>query len=128
MAVMKHQFEGRAFLSGSSYGGRQASLLAASPTVLVEGLLLLSYPLHPPGKPAQLRTAHFSELQTPALFVSGTKDVFGTIAELKAAIDLVPARTELLEIEGASHGLSKPGSAESASNIVTQRFLDFFSR
>ena len=126
VALMKDQFAGRAFLGGSSYGGRQASLLAASQPGLVEGLLLLSYPLHPPGKHAQLRTAHFSQLQTPSLFVSGTKDAFGTIAELEAAMTLIPARTELLEIEGASHGLSKPGSTESVFSIVTHRFHDFF--
>lgn len=127
VALMKVQFAGRGFLGGTSYGGRQASLLAASEQGLVEALLLLSYPLHPPGKPTQLRTAHFSKLRTPSLFVSGTKDVFGTIAELKSAIELIPARTELVEIDGASHGLSKPGSMESVSSIVTQRFLDFFS-
>ena len=127
VALMRRQFAGLAFLGGSSYGGRQASLLAASHAGLVDGLLLLSYPLHPPGKPAQLRTAHFPQLRTPSLFVSGTKDVFGTIAELKAAIELIPARTELVEIAGASHGLSKPGSGENVSSIVTQRFFDFFS-
>ncbi len=125
IALMKDQFAGRAFLGGSSYGGRQASVLAASQPGLVEGLLLLSYPLHPPGKPAQLRTAHFSQLQTPTIFVSGTKDAFGTIAELEAAIKLIPADTELVTIDGASHGLSKPGSAEIVSGIVRQRFLDF---
>jgi predicted alpha/beta-hydrolase family hydrolase len=126
VALMKNKFTGRAFLGGSSYGGRQASLLVASDPGLVEGLLLLSYPLHPPGKPAQLRTAHFSGLQTPSLFVSGTKDAFGTIEELKAAIELIPARTELVPIEGAAHGLSKSGSVESVAHITKQKFLDFF--
>jgi len=124
---MREQFAGRAFLGGSSYGGRQASLVAAAHPGLVEGLLLLSYPLHPPGKPVQLRTAHFSELRTPALFVSGTKDAFGSIAELKAAITLIPARTALAEIDGAAHGLSTPGSGHNVPGIVRQRFLDFFA-
>jgi len=126
VSLMKGRLAGRAFLGGSSYGGRQASLLAASHPGLVEGLVLLSYPLHPPGKPAQLRTAHFSQLRMPSLFVSGTKDVFGTIEELEAAIKLIPARVELVKIEGASHGLSKPGSAEGVAGIVRQKFLDFF--
>jgi len=112
ITLMREKSTGRAFLGGSSYGGRQASLLSASHPGLVEGLVLLSYPLHPPGKPAQLRTAHFLELQTPALFVSGTKDVFGTIDELEAAIKLIPANTELVKIDGTSHGLSKQGSAK----------------
>jgi uncharacterized protein len=125
VTVMKHQFAGRAFLGGSSYGGRQASLLAASHPGLVGGLLLLSYPLHPPGKLAQLRTAHFPQLRTPSLFVSGTKDAFGTIAELRAAIELIPTRTGLVEISGASHGLSKPRSTETVSALITQQFLAF---
>jgi uncharacterized protein len=127
VALMKRQLDGRAFFGGSSYGGRQASLLAASHPDLVEGLLLLSYPLHPPGKPAQLRTAHFPKLQTPSLFVSGTKDVFGTIEELEAAIKLIPARTELVKIEGAAHGLSKSGSGEAVASVVRKSFLDFFA-
>jgi predicted alpha/beta-hydrolase family hydrolase len=60
------------------------------------------------------------------LFVSGTKDAFGTIEELKAAIELIPARTELVPIEGAAHGLSKSGSVESVAHITKQKFLDFF--
>jgi predicted alpha/beta-hydrolase family hydrolase len=127
VALMKKQMAGRAFVGGSSYGGRQASLLAAAQPRLVEGLLLLSYPLHPPGKPAQLRTAHFLELRPPSLFVSGTKDVFGTIDELEAAIKLIPANTELVKIDGASHGLSKQGSAKGVAAVVTQAFRNFFA-
>jgi predicted alpha/beta-hydrolase family hydrolase len=123
VTLMRKLFDGRAFLGGSSYGGRQASLLAASHPDLVEGLLLLSYPLHPPGKPTQLRTAHFLKLQTPSLFVSGTKDVFGTTEELEAAIKLIPVRTELVEIDGAAHGLSKPASVAST---VRASFMSFF--
>ncbi len=69
-------------LGGHSYGGRQASMLAAEQPDLVPALLLLSYPLHPPGKPEQLRTAHFPKLQTPALFVHGETDPFGTPDEM----------------------------------------------
>ena len=127
LVLMQKQFSGRAFLGGSSYGGRQASLLAASRPGLIDGLLLLSYPLHPPGKPASLRTDHFPELQTPALFVSGTKDTFATVDELEAAMKLIPARTELVQIAGASHGLSKAGSASSVADVVTQKFLAFFA-
>jgi predicted alpha/beta-hydrolase family hydrolase len=94
-------------LGGHSYGGRQASMLVAESPELVEALLLLSYPLHPPKKPEQLRTAHFAQLRTPALFVSGTKDEFGTAAEMKSAIALIPAKTELQIIEGAGHDLMK---------------------
>jgi uncharacterized protein len=127
VALMKEQFTGRAFLGGSSYGGRQATLLLASNPGLVGGLLLLSYPLHPPGKPAQLRTAHFPQLRTPSLFVSGTKDAFGTINELEAAIKLIPARTELVQIEGGTHGLSKSGTTKVVADVVCRKFIEFFA-
>ena len=124
--LMKQRLGGRAFLGGSSYGGRQASILAASEPNLVEGLLLLSYPLHPPGRPAQLRTAHFPELRTPSLFVSGTRDSFGTIEELQAAIRLIPARTKLVPIDGAAHGLSDKKRQADIVETVLSRFRDFF--
>src|SRR5580698_2359967 len=83
---MRRLVSGRLFLGGHSYGGRQASMLAAAEPGLVERLLLLSYPLHPPQRPAELRTAHFPNLQTPALFVSGVRDGFATTDELTAAL------------------------------------------
>lgn len=124
--LMRQQFSGRAFLAGSSYGGRQASLLVASEPRLVDGLLLLSYPLHPPGKPAQLRTQHFPSLQTPTLFISGTRDSFGTIAELQSAITLIPATTKLIPVEGASHGLSDKKKQDEFVNLITPSFREFF--
>jgi uncharacterized protein len=96
----------RVFLGGHSYGGRQASMLAADDPELVEGLLLLSYPLHPPRKPDQLRTAHFPALHTSALFVHGSRDPFGTLEEMRSALRLIPATTSLLPIDGAGHDLN----------------------
>jgi len=98
---------GSLFLGGQSYGGRQATLLAAEEHKLVSALLLFSYPLHPPGKPDRLRTEHFPRLRAPALFVQGTTDPFGTIDELRGALALIPARTRLLPIEGACHDLRR---------------------
>ena len=95
----------RVFLGGHSYGGRQASMLAAADPGLVEGLLLLSYPLHPPRKPDQLRTAHFPELRTRALFVHGSRDPFGTLEEMRSVLALIPAATSLVPIEDAGHDL-----------------------
>ena len=92
-------------LGGHSYGGRQASMLAAEQPDIAEMLLLLSYPLHPPRKREQLRTAHFPNLRTPALFVHGTRDPFGSIDELRTAIALIPAPTKLVAIEKAGHEL-----------------------
>jgi uncharacterized protein len=125
--LMKKQFAGRAFLGGSSYGGRQASMLLAEESSLVEGLLLLSYPLHPPGRPAQLRTAHFPTLRTPVLFISGTKDTFGSIDELEAAIKLIPARKKLAAIAGAPHGLSQKSSRDEVPETVVREFEEFFA-
>jgi len=102
----------RVVLGGHSYGGRQASMLCAEDPTLVPALLLLSYPLHPPRKPEQQRTQHLPDLRTPALFVSGTRDPFGTIAELQQALKMIPARTKLLPIEGAGHDLGFKGKAK----------------
>jgi uncharacterized protein len=124
--LMKKQFAGRAFLGGSSYGGRQASMLLAEEPSLVDGLLLLSYPLHPPGRPAQLRTAHFPTLRTPVLFVSGTKDAFGSIEELEAALTLIPARKKLVAIAGAPHGLSQKSNSDEVPEVVVREFESFF--
>ena len=96
---------GSVILGGQSYGGRQSTMLAAEQPGLVEALLLLSYPLHPPGKADKLRTEHFPSLHTPALFVQGTKDPFGTIEEVAQALRLIPARHELVEVAGAGHDL-----------------------
>jgi len=92
-------------LGGHSYGGRQASMLLAENPGIADMLLLLSYPLHPPRKPLQLRTAHFPGIRTPALFVSGARDPFGSIAEMRAAIAAIPARHHLVEIDKAGHEL-----------------------
>jgi predicted alpha/beta-hydrolase family hydrolase len=93
------------YLGGQSYGGRQATMLAAEDPSVADALLLLSYPLHPPGKPAEVRTAHFPNLRTPALFAHGTRDPFGTIEEMREALKAIPARTDLLVVDGAPHGL-----------------------
>jgi uncharacterized protein len=107
IAFLKPMAAKRLYLGGQSYGGRQASLLSAEHPRLVDRLLLLSYPLHPPGKPAQLRTAHFPMLRTPCLFVSGTADPFGSPAELEQAIAAIPARSQRIVIDGAGHDLKR---------------------
>jgi len=107
VAALREHAPAKLYLGGHSYGGRQASMLAAETPDIAAALLLLSYPLHPPDKPTQLRTQHFPALKVPALFVSGTKDGFGTIAELEAAIKTIPAPTRLIAIEGAGHDLKR---------------------
>ena len=98
---------GKVFLGGHSYGGRQASILAANEPECCDGLLLLSYPLHSPKKPHELRTAHLPNLQTPALFVHGTTDPFGSIDEMRCSLQSIPAHTELVAVEGAAHDLAR---------------------
>jgi len=104
---LKPTVSGPLYVGGHSYGGRQATMLAAEKPDAAAGLLALSYPLHPPAKPDQLRTAHFPALRTPTLFVHGAKDGFGSINELRSALALVPAHTELLTIAGAGHDLAR---------------------
>lgn len=94
-------------LGGQSYGGRQATKLAADQPGLAAGLVLFSYPLHPPGRPERLRTEHFPRLRTRAVFVQGTNDPFGSPDELRAALALVPAPTRLIAIDGAAHDLKR---------------------
>jgi hypothetical protein len=82
-------------------------MLAASTPQLADALMLLSYPLHPPKQPEKKRTAFFPELRIPALFVHGTHDPFASLEELRDAIALIPARTDLLPVEGAGHDLAR---------------------
>jgi predicted alpha/beta-hydrolase family hydrolase len=94
---------GPVFFGGHSYGGRQASMLTADDPSVAAGLLLLSYPLHPPRRPAELRTAHFPRVHVPALFVHGARDPFGSPQEMEAALTLIPAPTRLLLLPGGHH-------------------------
>jgi predicted alpha/beta-hydrolase family hydrolase len=126
--LLKGSFADRVFLGGQSYGGRQASMLAASTPDLVDGLLLLSYPLHPPGRPAQLRTAHFPQLRTAVLFVQGSRDPFGSPEEIEAAIKLIPGKTKLAIVEGQGHGLISRKSPAGLPHKILQDFSEFFAR
>jgi predicted alpha/beta-hydrolase family hydrolase len=107
VAAMRKLTSGPVILGGHSYGGRQATMLAAEAPGIANTLLLLSYPLHPPGKPERVRTGHFPSLRTPALFMHGTKDPFGTIEEMRGDLQLIPARTEIAVVEGAGHDLMR---------------------
>ena len=107
---------GRIFAGGHSYGGRQTAMLAAERQTPAAALLLLSYPLHPPNKPQQKRTSFFPQLAKPALFVHGTADPFASLEELREAMALIPARTDLLPVEGAGHDLKR--AAGLASEVL----------
>jgi predicted alpha/beta-hydrolase family hydrolase len=113
------------FLGGHSYGGRQASMLAAKDSQIADALLLLSYPLHPPKQPEKLRTEHFPSLQVPALFVHGVRDGFATDTEMEQALSLIPARTEMISISGAGHELMSKSNRDVLLEQVTSRFAAF---
>jgi len=109
VAELRKLVSGRVFAAGHSYGGRQSAMAAAERPDMAAGLLLLSYPLHPPQRPEQKRTSYFPDLRSPALFVHGTKDPFGSVEELREAMALIPARTELLVVDRAGHDLKRAG-------------------
>jgi predicted alpha/beta-hydrolase family hydrolase len=123
---LREKHPDQVWLGGASYGGRQASMLAAENPGLADRLLLLSYPLHAPGKPEQLRTAHFPKLQAPVLFVHGTRDPFGSSEEFRAAMKLIPAPVQILEIEGVGHDLGRNPAVTATS--IAQRLLGFDSQ
>jgi uncharacterized protein len=91
-------------LGGRSMGGRMCSMAVAE-GLGAAALILISYPLHPPGKPDRPRTEHLVSLQVPCLFVSGTRDAFGTPDELEAATATIPGPVTHVWIEGGDHGL-----------------------
>jgi len=131
IAAFRKLVSGRIFIGGQSYGGRQASMLLAEPTNSrkdADGLLLLSYPLHAPGRPDQPRTQHLPKLQVSTLFVHGTRDPFGSIDEIEAARKLIPVKTDLLIVEGAGHDLGFKGKSkrEELPGAVREKFSDFF--
>jgi uncharacterized protein len=99
----------RLVIGGRSMGGRIASMVVAG-GVAVDALALFAYPLHPPGKPDQLRVEHFSSIKSPVLFISGTNDAFASPDELRAAAKQV-RRTTVHLLDRADHGFSLPKSS-----------------
>lgn len=97
------------FVGGKSMGGRIASHLAAGDHEPIAGLVFLGYPLHPPGRPDQRRDAHLPAITEPMLFVQGSRDAFGTSAELE---ELLPRlqRAELFVVPGGDHSFKVPGT------------------
>jgi predicted alpha/beta-hydrolase family hydrolase len=107
VAAMRRRGARRIVLGGQSYGGRQATMLAAETPEIADALLLTSYPLHPPGKPERLRTEHFPRLRLPAVFVQGAADPFGSPEELRAALAAVPVPPAIVAVPGAGHDLKR---------------------
>jgi predicted alpha/beta-hydrolase family hydrolase len=107
---------GRIAIGGRSFGGRMCSMAAAE-GLDVAALVLVSYPLHPPGKPDRLRTDHFPQLHLPCLFVSGRKDAFATPAELERETAAIPGPVTACFVEG-DHSLRR-SEAEVAAIVAT---------
>lgn len=124
--VMRGMVSGRVFLGGISYGGRMASMAAAEDAKLCDGLLLLSYPLHPPGKPQQLRIAHLAKIAVPTLFVSGDKDPFGSPDEFAAALKTMPSKPTLLTVPGVGHDLGFGKRAKKKAGELPASILEAF--
>jgi len=116
-------------MGGRSMGGRMCSMIAAGadgapPPPNLRGLVLISYPLHPPGKPDALRVEHLPDIAVPTLFISGTKDTFGTPDEIRAWTATMPrtAKVQHLFIEGKGHDL------KGSDHTIAGCLLDFLNR
>ncbi len=105
---------GQIAVGGRSFGGRMCSMAVAE-GLEAAALVLVSYPLHPPGKPDRLRTEHFPALQVPCLFVSGRRDAFATTDELEREATAIPEDVTLSFVDG-DHSLRK--SERGAAEIV----------
>jgi predicted alpha/beta-hydrolase family hydrolase len=103
-------------LGGRSMGGRICSMAVAGGLPAV-GLVLICYPLHPPGRPEKLRTDHFPAIDVPCLFVSGTRDAFGTPEELEAATPAIAGPVTHVWLEGKTHELR--GADARIAEVVT---------
>ncbi|MDQ4069039.1 MAG: dienelactone hydrolase [Actinomycetota bacterium] len=103
----------RLLLGGRSFGGRMCSVAVAEGLPAL-GLVLVSYPLHPPGRPEKQRVDHFPQLDVPCLFLSGTRDAFATPAELEAATAAIPGPVTHVWVEGGDHGLRGRDAAVAA--------------
>jgi predicted alpha/beta-hydrolase family hydrolase len=119
----------RLAIGGKSMGGRIASMvLAARPTTpaweRVSGLVLLGYPLHPPGKPEQLRTAHLPSLRVPVLLVHGTRDAFGGREEIEPVFQALPTRVDFEFIERGDHSFKVPKSTGLTEATVLEGISD----
>ncbi|HLH29079.1 MAG TPA: alpha/beta family hydrolase, partial [Acidimicrobiales bacterium] len=95
----------RIAVGGRSMGGRMCSMAVAE-GLDVAGLVLVSYPLHPPGRPDRLRTSHFADLKVPCLFVSGRRDPFGTPEEIEREVAAIPGQVTVTFLEG-DHSLRR---------------------
>lgn len=119
-------------IGGKSMGGRIASHLAAAEgdaaDRVIAGLVFLGYPLHPPGKPQQLRAAHLAHIRAPMLFVQGSRDPFGTPAELRPVLEGLTAPVTLHIVENGDHSLAPPKTSSVSVDQVYEAVQDTIAR
>jgi len=129
-AVRKHQKLGRNQLAigGKSMGGRIASQVAAAGGEGVAALVFLGYPLHPPGRPDELRAKHLPNIRVPMLFVQGSRDAFGAPDELRPILAKLEARAELHVVENGDHSFKVPKRAGISQEAVYDAILDRIAR
>jgi predicted alpha/beta-hydrolase family hydrolase len=119
----------RVFVGGKSMGGRIATMVAAqSGFGEIGGVVLLGYPLHPPGRPDKLRVAHLPKVPVPMLFVQGSRDTFGSPAELAPYADSLPAGGRIFAVEGGDHSLTPPKKGGDTLPAVMGRVADEIAR
>ena len=130
VAALRDTAPGPLIVGGHSYGGRQASMVAAEDHGLFDGLLLTSYPLHPPGRPERARTKHLPRITVPTLIVHGRSDAFGTSAEFDEAVGLFGGQVRLLEVDKADHSLKpeRSGVGELTATAVDDWLLPLVAR
>lgn len=118
----------RLLIGGKSMGGRIASQVAAAGAGDLAGLVFLGYPLHPPGKPEQLRAAHLKDVRAPMLFVQGSRDSFGTGDEIRAVIKESKLKATLYLIDGGDHSFKVPKSSGRSPLEVYEATMDEITR
>jgi len=132
MASIRHDLagfsrrQGPIVMGGRSMGGRMTSMVAADvdgggAVARLAGLVLICYPLHPPGKPENLRVEHLADISVPCLFISGTNDPFGSPDELTAWTSTMQAPVEHVWIDGGRHDLK---GADAAIADAVAEFVD----
>ena len=120
--------ENRVVIGGKSMGGRIASQVVAESRDDVAAVVLLGYPLHPPGKPEQLRDKHLKDIRVPMLFVQGSRDAFGTSEEIRAVIKNHHLPATLYVIDGGDHSFKVPKSSGLPQQQVYENMMDEISR
>jgi predicted alpha/beta-hydrolase family hydrolase len=114
----------RLVIGGKSMGGRIASQVAAADSRGIAGVVMLGYPLHPPGRPDKPRTKHLPAIKVPMLFVQGSRDAFGTPDELRPVMKHLTAPATLYVVEGGDHSFKVPKKGPVPQDQVYDRVFD----